>query len=256
MEKVISEVERIRSEMPRLGCRKVYHCLYNQMRSINVGRDKMFTILKANGMLIKPYRSYHITTNSHHRFHKHKNLVENMVINEPEQVWVSDITYIGCRDRHMYLALITDAYSKKIVGFDLSSSLDTMGALRALKMANGNRMYKGQRIIHHSDRGIQYCSDLYQKWLRKFKLEVSMTESYDPYANAVAERVNGILKQEFLLEEYDLSLEEMKKVVKDAVNTYNTKRPHYSCGYLTPEQMHSQCEVKMKTYKKITPLLG
>lgn len=238
--------------MPRLGCRKVYRCLYEQMRSTNVGRDKLFTILKANGTLIKPHRSYHIMTNSHHRFHKHKNLVENMEINGPEQVFVSDITYVGCRNRHMYLALITDAYSKKIMGFDLSSSLDTKGALMALKMVHSNRMYKDNKTIHHSDRGIQYCSDLYQKWLRKFKLEVCMTESYDPYANAVAERVNGILKQEFLLEEYDLSLGEMNRVVTDAINTYNTKRPHYSCHYLTPEQKHLQTELKIKTYKNHT----
>lgn len=229
---VVQSVEKIRAEMPRVGCRKLYHMLHPQMRSLSVGRDKLFSILRANHMLVSPVRSYHVTTNSHHRFRKHKNLVEGMEINRPEQVWVSDITYIGGRDKHMYLALVTDAYSKKIVGYDLSESLNTEGALRALRMAYASRIYKNEPLIHHSDRGIQYCSDAYQKSLARYGMTTSMTESYDPYANAVAERVNGILKQEFLLEEINLPLDGMKLVIRDAVNTYNKVRPHYSCGYI------------------------
>ncbi|MCQ2222057.1 MAG: IS3 family transposase [Prevotella sp.] len=253
---VVQSVEKIRAEMPRVGCRKLYHMLHPQMRSLSVGRDKLFTILRANHMLVSPVRSYHVTTNSHHRFRKHKNLVEGMEINRPEQVWVSDITYIGGRDKHMYLALVTDAYSKKIVGYDLSESLNTEGALRALRMAHASRIYKNEPLIHHSDRGIQYCSDAYQKRLARYGMTTSMTESYDPYANAVAERVNGILKQEFLLEEINLPLDGMKLVIRDAVNTYNKVRPHYSCGYMTPCQMHSQRTVRMKTYKKKKIIAG
>lgn len=247
---VVQSVEKIRAEMPRVGCRKLYHMLHPQMRSLSVGRDKLFTILRANHMLVSPVRSYHVTTNSHHRFRKHKNLVEGMEIIRPEQVWVSDITYIGGKDKHMYLALVTDAYSKKIVGYDLSESLSTEGALRALRMAHASRIYKNEPLIHHSDRGIQYCSDAYQKRLARYGMTTSMTESYDPYANAVAERVNGILKQEFLLEEINLPLDGMKLVIRDAVNTYNKVRPHYSCGYMTPCQMHSQRMARVKTYKK------
>ena len=247
---VVESVEKIRAEMPRIGCRKLYYMLKPQMRSLSVGRDKMFSILRANHMLVSPMRSYHVTTNSHHRFRKHKNLVEGMDIVRPEQVWVSDITYVGGRDKHMYLALVTDAYSKKVVGYDLSESLNTEGALRALKMAQASRMYKKESLIHHSDRGIQYCSDAYQNRLKRYGIKTSMTESYDPYANAVAERINGILKQEFLLEELKLPLEGMKIAVRDAINTYNRLRPHLSCGYLTPCQMHGQREVKVITYKK------
>ena len=250
IEMAIENVEKIRAEMPRIGGRKLYHMLHTQMRSLSIGRDKLFAILKANHMLISPTRSYHITTNSHHRFRKHKNLIDGLNIVRPEQVWAADITYIGGRGKHMYLALITDAYSKKIVGYDLSESLSTEGALRALKMANSSRMYRNEALIHHSDRGIQYCSDVYQKRLSKYGITTSMTENYDPYANAVAERVNGILKQEFLLEEIDLPLEKMKLVVRDAINTYNKLRPHYSCDYLTPSQMHGQNEIKIKNYKK------
>jgi len=188
-------------------------------------------------MLIKPKRNYRITINSHHRFHKHKSLVENMPWQRPEQVWVSGITYIGGRDRNCYLALVIDVYSKKIMGYDVSNSLATEGSLRALNMAVKQRKYK-DRLIHHSDRGLQYCSNDYQQVLQKRKIIPSMTESYDPYANAIAERVNGILKQEFLLEEYQVDIQTMQLLVKDAVRIYNTKRPHYSCYMITSEQMH------------------
>jgi transposase InsO family protein len=248
--KVVGMVLDIRKQMPRIGTRKLYYLLEDQLRELNIGRDKLFSILNANHLSIKPKRSYRTTTNSHHRFHKHKNLVENMPLTRPEQLWVSDITYVGNRNKHSYLALVTDAYSKKVVGHDLSNSLGVDGTLRALRMAVKQRMYKGEPLIHHSDRGIQYCSDDYQKLLVKKQITCSMTEKYDPYANAVAERVNGILKDEFQLEQYDVDTETMKKLIKDSVTIYNTKRPHYSCYMLTPEQMHLQKTIKIKTYKK------
>lgn len=136
------------------------------------------------------------------------------------------------------------------MGYDLSSSLSTDGSIRALEMAASNRRYPQNALVHHSDRGVQYCSDIYQKTLAKYNIARSMTESYDPYSNAIAERVNGILKQEFLLEQYNLPLNIMKDVVKDAVKIYNLQRPHYSCSYLTPEQMHRQSTKQIKTYKK------
>ena len=132
-------VNQIRLQMPRIGTRKLYYLLQEELLSLGVGRDKLFTILKANHMLIKPKRSYHITTNSHHRFRKHKNLIEHLEIIKPEQVWVADITYVGNRNNPMYLALITDAYSKKIKGYNVSNSLETSGSLKALKMAMNNR---------------------------------------------------------------------------------------------------------------------
>jgi transposase InsO family protein len=167
----------------------------------------------------------------------------------PEQVWASDITYVGGRNRHTYLSLVTDAYSKKIVGYNLSDSSETSGSLSALQMALKNRIYKKEPLIHHSDRGFQYCSDAYQKVLKRKKIIPSMTESYDPYANAIAERVNGILKQEFLLEKYQVDYKTLKLVVDDAIHIYNTKRPHYSCYMKTPEQMHLQRKIKIRKYK-------
>ena len=245
---VVAMVESVRRDMPRIGFRKLYYLLYAPLKELKIGRDKFLSILKANHMLIKPKRNYRITTNSHHRFRKHKNLIADMPLKQPEQVWVSDITYIGGRNRNCYLALVTDAYSKKIMGYDVSNSLATEGSLRALNMAVKQRRYKN-KLIHHSDRGLQYCSNDYQDALKKKKIIPSMTESYDPYANAIAERVNGILKQEFLLEDYQVDINTMKILVKDAVRIYNTKRPHWSCYMKTPEQMHKQRQVKIRTYK-------
>lgn len=250
-EKVIAAIGQLRQDMPRLGGRKLYHLLYPKLRELGVGRDKLFTILRSNHLLISPKRSYRRTTNSFHRFKKHKNLIANLALTHPEQVWVSDITYVASAKHHYYLALITDAYSKKIVGYNLSESLSTLGSLKALRMAKKNRIYPHQELIHHSDRGIQYCSDSYQQHLKRYHMKCSMTESYDPYANAVAERVNGILKDEFSINEYNLSLKDMQKLIRDTINLYNEKRPHASCGYHTPNFMHQQNRVKIKTYKKV-----
>lgn len=247
--KVIDLVQSIRAKMPRIGTRKLYYLLREQLQELGVGRDRLFYILNSNHLCIYPKRSYHVTTNSQHRFRKHKNLIEDLAIIRPKQVWVSDITYIGNRNNHTYLCLVTDAYSKKIVGYDLSNSLNADGAVRALKMAVKQKGNK-ESLIHHSDRGLQYCCDDYQKVLKKYNIRCSMTESYDPYANAVAERVNGILKDEFMLERYQLDMQTMKKLIKDSIEIYNSIRPHYSCFMLTPDQMHKQKEIKMRTYKK------
>ena len=248
-EQVIRLVREIRMEMPRLGTRKLYTLLSNELHELCIGRDKLFEILKSNKMLIVPRKSYHITTNSHHRFRKHKNLIEDLPINKPEQVWVSDITYVGTRKNPMYLSLVTDAYSKKIMGYNLSNSLAVEGTLKALNMAIRQRKYTFRALIHHSDRGLQYCSDDYQKKLSKNHIRCSMTESYDPYANAVAERINGVLKQEFLNGTQDYNIEIMNKVIDQTVSIYNNKRPHISNFMKTPELMHEQSEIKMKTYK-------
>lgn len=235
--------------MPRLGTRKLYHLLEESLKELHVGRDKLFKIIKANHLGIQARKTYHRTTNSYHRFYKHKNLIAEMLIHRPEQVWVSDITYIGGRDNHNYLALVTDAYTKQVMGYDISSSLSADGALRALEMAINNRQYNNLSLIHHSDRGVQYCCDIYQERLKESSILTSMTESYDPYANAVAERVNGILKDEFELEKYAKDKVVLHHLVKDSIYIYNNERPHFSCYMMTPEQMHKQNKIKIRTYK-------
>ena len=169
-------------------------------------------------------------------------------IRKPNDVWVSDITYLGNRENPSYLSLITDAYSKKIVGFDVSDSLKAESSLKALKTAL--RKEKPSKLIHHSDRGLQYCSDEYQKLLNKNKVLCSMTQESDPYENAIAERINGILKQEYDIDKFNVDLKTRKILVKQAIKVYNELRPHLSNHYLTPVKMHQQKELIPKSYKK------
>ena len=236
-------------KMPKIGGRKLYFMLNEPLKTLKIGRDKFFNILKANHLLITPKRSYHITTNSHHRFRKHKNLVLDYQVTKPNQVWVADITYIGNRKNPSYLSLITDAYSKKIVGHHVAENLTTEGSLLALKKAINTTELKELSLIHHSDRGLQYCSDEYQKILEKNNISCSMTQNSDPYENAVAERINGILKQEFNIDKFDVETKIKRKIVDESIKIYNELRPHFSNHYLTPNQMHKQEKLKIKTYK-------
>ncbi|WP_245891508.1 IS3 family transposase [Flavobacterium faecale] len=245
----VSLVMDIRKSMPILGTKKSYLLLFDELKPMKIGRDKLFDILRANHLLIQPKRSYHITTNSHHRFRKHQNKILDLEINRPDQVWVSDITYIGKRDKPCYLSIVTDAYSKKIVGYYIANNMNTQSSVIALKMAIQQRKNKEVPLIHHSDRGLQYCANAYQKILSKNGILPSMTQNSDPYENAVAERINGILKQEFMIDKYNLDLKIMQKIVKESVDIYNELRPHYSNYMLTPNQMHVQNQIKMRTYK-------
>ena len=248
-QQVVEMVQEIRMSMPHIGTKKLYHILLDKLRLLEVGRDKFFAILRANHLLIHPKRRYHVTTNSHHRFRKHPNLVLSVEVNRPNQVWVADITYIGKRDKPSYLSLITDAYSKKIMGYFVADNLNAESSVMALKMAIKQRTQKDLPLIHHSDRGLQYCADQYQKVLTKHKILCSMTQNSDPYENVVAERINGILKQEFSIDKYEQSLENMKIIVQEAIEIYNDKRPHFSNYLLTPNQMHKQNIIKMRPYK-------
>lgn len=248
-DKVVGLVQQVRMRQPEIGTRKLYVNLHTKLKQLGVGRDRLFAIMKANHLDIKPKKQYHVTTNSYHRFKKHKNLTENLVLSRPEQLWVSDITYIGTRQSPMYLSLVTDAYSKQIVGYDVSKSLHTIGAKRALERAIKQRSYPKEELIHHSDRGLQYCSDEYQEVLSKHGIKCSMTEKYDPYQNAIAERINGILKQEFIRGIKTNDLELMQKLIEQSVYIYNHERPHWSCYMKTPNFMHQQRKIKIRTYK-------
>ena len=246
---VVSMINQVRKTMPRLGGKKSYHLLMDDLKSMRIGRDKLFDILRANHLLIQPKRSYHVTTNSHHRFKKHQNLILGLEINRPNQVWVSDITYIGKREKPCYLSLVTDAYSKKIMGYYVANNMNTESSVKALNMAIKQRKNNKIPLIHHSDRGLQYCANAYQNTLNKNGIWPSMTQNSDPYENAVAERINGILKQEFMIDKYNLDLKNMKQIVKESVTIYNELRPHYSNYMLTPNKMHLQSQIKIRTYK-------
>lgn len=247
---VVDLVQEVRRSLPRLGSRKLYYKLQDQLESLHIGRDKLFTILKANHLLINPKRIYRTTTNSNHHFYKHKNIIQNLKITRSNQVWVSDITYIGTRKTPCYLSLITDVYSKKIVGYNVSNTLESKGVCQALKLALNQNKGTTSQLIHHSDRGIQYCSKDYQALLKKEAIKCSMTNNGDPYENAIAERINGILKHEFAIDSYNLGLATMKKLVKQVVQTYNQERPHWSNYMLTPNQMFKTINIKFREYKK------
>jgi transposase InsO family protein len=187
-------------------------------------------------MLVKRKRAYAKTTNSYHHFHKYNNLIKELRITKPNQVWVSDITYIRTVKGFCYLALITDMYSRKIIGYDISDSLELSGCLRALKKALWHSR-PAAKLIHHSDRGVQYCSHMYVNELKKRGIKISMTEENHCYENAIAERVNGILKDEFYLDQCFFSTDHAKKATKNAIKIYNTKRLHLSLGYKTPNMV-------------------
>ena len=240
-EVILDLIKPIRKRMSRVGTIKLYDMIKNDMtkNNINMGRDKLFTFLRQEKMLVKKKKNYTKTTDSFHRFHKYKNLIKDIEVNAPEQVWVSDITYIKTELGHTYLSLITDYYSKKIVGYHLADNLKSESSLIALKMAIKSRQYPNRTLIHHSDRGFQYCSDEYIKMLTDNNIQPSMTEVYDPYENTIAERVNGILKDEFDIGEGFVNLQQASKEIKYAIETYNTFRPHFSCQMLTPQQAHN-----------------
>jgi transposase InsO family protein len=244
-------VMRIRSKMPRLGTRKLYYLLKEELivHNIKMGRDVLFNFLRAEQLLIKPKRSYTKTTNSKHWMKKYPNLILDMEINRPEQVWVSDITYIKTTSGNSYLSLVTDAYSKKIMGYALLDNLSVAGPLTALNMALKNRKYNGE-LIHHSDRGLQYCSSEYVKQLTDHRINISMTQNGNPYENAIAERVNGILKYEFLwIDGFRDHLQAME-VIKQSIGIYNQDRPHLSCQMMTPDLTHNQQKIKRKLWNK------
>jgi transposase InsO family protein len=233
---LLQVVRDIRKTQPRVGGRKLYHMLNQQ--GFTCGRDELFKLLKENQLLVKPIKKYTRTTQSYHRFRKYPNLIKDLVVSRPNQVYVSDITYIKTLEGFCYLALITDVYSRKIVGYDLSRSLAIEGCQRALNMALKS-LPDTQPLIHHSDRGIQYCSDGYVRILHNKQIQISMTEENHVYENALAERVNGILKTEFMLGEKLQSFNVAKELVEQSIQIYNEQRLHTSLNFQTPEQRYA-----------------
>lgn len=238
---VVEMVQEIRRDLPRLGGKKLYFQLEKELTELGkIGRDKFFDILRRNDLLVKRKKSFTKTTNSFHRFRKWKNLIKDLAITRPNQVWVSDITYIRTLGGFVYLFLITDLYSRKIVGWSLSKSISIEGGIEALKKALKSRKDKKQSLIHHSDRGVQYCSSDYVEILQDNGIGISMTDENHCYENAVAERVNGILKDEFYLDSTFNNFEQAVSAVRSGIKNYNDKRPHWSLKLCTPSQVHTQ----------------
>lgn len=249
---VLELVRNFRKRMPKTGGVKLHYELASELEKhqIKLGRDKLFEVLRTYGLLIKKTKRVHITTDSKHHFYKSPNLLKELEITHSEQVWVSDITYIKVASNHAYLALVTDAYSKKIMGYSLEGNMKVEMVKDALKMALKNRSFKHPNIIHHSDRGIQYCCPDYSNFATTKGLVLSTTEQYDPYENAVAERVNGILKQELGMGKNLPNLKVAKMMIKEAVQIYNNERPHLSLNLQKPAIAHLEQKHQYKSYRK------
>jgi len=238
--------------MPRIGTRKLHYMLSEtlQRHGICIGRNKLFDLLSDHGLLVRRRKRKRVsTTDSNHPFRKYPNMVRELQVLRPNHLWVSDITYLSLTDSFCYLSLVTDAYSRKIVGYCLHPTLKKEGPMQALKMAVADRVYR-HPLIHHSDRGLQYCCGDYTSLLERSGISISMTEKGDPYENAIAERVNGILKSEFELDRDFGSFDIAKTAVDKAIDVYNHQRPHSSCNYLTPAQAHLQQGLLLTKWKR------
>jgi len=241
-ELIIQQVIAIRQGHPVIGTRKLYVMLqpFIAEHHIKIGRDGLFNLLSAHGLQVRRRKRKITTTQSWHRFHKYPNLIKGMQLTGINQLWVSDITYYKTGKNFVYLSFVSDAYSHKIIGFHAADSLEAIHSLKALKMAiKGVAEITKYTIIHHSDRGVQYCSDDYVKLLQDENIAISMTQSGDPLENAVAERVNGIIKEEYLTHYVYKTKKEVEQRLQVAVELYNTQRPHMSCSMQTPQTVHT-----------------
>lgn len=244
-------VGNYRRRMTKIGGIKLYGLLKNEFRSrsIKMGRDKFYAFLKAHQLLVRRTKRAFITTDSKHFFYTSPNRLKEINLNHSEQAWVSDITYIRVQQGHAYLALVTDAYSKKIMGYCLKDNMKVELVKEALQMALKNRSFNHPEIIHHSDRGIQYCCPDFSEYAQNSGMLLSTTQQYDPYENAVAERINGILKYEFGLGNHLPDMTIAQKMLKEAVEIYNNERPHLSLNLCKPVEAHINQNHQYKSYK-------
>lgn len=248
---VLEMIVLLRREMPKLGTRKLYYMLESFLKEhkIKIGRDRLHSLLLDHGLILQRNRKYFNIPYSSHWLKKYPNLVKDMIVLHPEQLWVSDITYISLIEGFGYLSLVTDAYSRLIVGYCLHPTLESRGCINALQMALESRKTANE-LIHHSDRGIQYCSSSYINILETAGLNISMTKGGSPHENALAERVNGILKNELGLNKIFDDIHNARVKVDKAIAIYNDKRPHASVNYLTPSLAHLETGELKKRWKE------
>jgi len=235
-------VDKERKVLSRLGGRKLHHQIKDSLKAqgIKFGRDKLFALLRKNGMLIQPKRRYIQTTMSKHWLRKYPNLIKDIVVKRPDEIWVSDITYLKTDEGNCYLNMVTDAYSRKIMGYAIADNMEAAQMKQAFQMAVKNREGADHPLIHHSDRGLQYCSAEYTSIADKHQIKMSMTENSDPYENALAERMNRTLKEEFGLGNVLKSKLQAKILAQEAIYLYNNYRPHLSLKMKTPQSVYKQ----------------
>jgi transposase InsO family protein len=238
---LLDKIGDIRKDHKRLGGRKLFFKLeaFMDEHNIKMGRDAFFDLLRDNKLLVKQRKSHHVTTNSNHWMKKYPHLIKDIEPIGPNHVWVSDITYWKTKGGHYYISFITDAYSRKIVGYHVADTMEAIESATALKMAIKTLKISAKGLIHHSDRGSQYCSSMYVNILKKEGIKISMTENGDPLENAIAERINGIIKGEYLFDYLIKTLLNAKEVLKSVVKLYNEDRPHSSIGNAVPSKVHN-----------------
>lgn len=249
---ILKQIKNIRQRHPALGGRKLFELLhpFRLEHGIKMGRDALFDLLEQHQLLIKRRKRVIATTQSYHRFLKYPNIIRDIELTHVNQLWVSDLTYYKINDKPVYISFIMDGYSKKILGYQLAQNMEAIHTQKALKMAlKNNPVPLHHTLIHHSDRGTQYCCDEYIKILNKHHIQISMTENGDPLENAIAERLNGIIKEEYLEHYQFKNIQELRYKLDQAVNYYNTERPHLSCSMKTPDHVHKNNIVTVKKWK-------
>ena len=245
---ILDLIAELRKDMGRMGGRKLWHEI-NEAHPKMIGRDKLFDILDKYHLKVHRRKRTVRTTWSESWLHRFPNLVKDLILTAANQVWVSDITYIETETGFVYLHLVTDAYSKKIMGWCLSPSLHADATISALQMAIRNAGCDLKGLIHHSDRGCQYCCEKYVKLLQNNGIEISMTQDGDPRDNAIAERLNGILKTEWLYDDHFIGFDDAYRRVAEVINLYNNKRPHLSLNYKTPAEAHLETGEQKRVWK-------
>lgn len=232
-------VEEERTQQPMIGTRKLYSIFRDAFRLLKLGRDKLFDLLRRRGLLIRQKRRGLSITHWWHDLRRYPNLTTDLVPRRPNELWVSDMTYIPVGDRFAYASIVTDAFSRKIIGYHLAPTLEAIGPLEALGMAL-KEADSTEGLIHHSDQGVQYCSKDYVQTLKQHGCRISMTNGGNPYENALAERINGTLKNEYLLGNGFNSLGQARQALSEAVRLYNERRPHLSLAMAKPAEVHER----------------
>jgi putative transposase len=261
-ELVLKEVLNIKKNHNAMGVRKIHYMLQSFLleHQIKMGRDALFDLLAAHKLLVKRRKRRIQTTWSQHWLRKYPNLIRDFEPTAPNQLWVSDITYWKISNKNLYITFITDAYSHKIVGYHLADNMEALESRKALEMALHSLNKPLPNLIHHSDRGVQYCSSIYVNRLNEYEIKISMTENGDPLENAIAERVNGIIKEEYLNYHNIGSYKQAQEILKKTVILYNQERPHLSIDNLTPSFLHKSeqplfPQKRWKNYYKKKPIL-
>jgi transposase InsO family protein len=249
-ENMLKAIKIKRHQMPKIGGRKIKYLLENQ--GDNYGRDKIFKLMKDNGLLVKRKKSYKVTTDSSNQENRYRNLIKGTEVSRADEIYLADITFIRLKQAYKYLSLVMDSYSRKIIGYSLKDRISVEGCIEAIRKATEGKE-KTEGIIHHSDQGSQYSSNKYKEEMKSLGIKMSMSRKGNPYENAQIERVIGTLKREYQLGRKFTEENLILPLIEEAINSYNSQRPHMSLGYKTPNEVY---EKSNGNFGRATPSLS